>query len=177
MWEGNWRGLPKWFTTLFKCLGIGLYCLAGIFAMFGLWQAVPGPAIAGTVHSFLGFFLFERLKYNFDSAITADEAAEQLGIQRQEFEKLVSENGIRPTHLFNNEPVYNLDSFGDVGVLLRATDGPVEQEQQLLRPARGVPEGGGENLLRPANGRDAALLTNMANSEQAETQTLEQRTS
>lgn len=103
MWTGNWRGLPKWFPWLFKGLGIGLWCLAAVFAVTGLWQAVPGPAIAGCIHLFLGFVLFERFKRQFDASMTVDEGAEQLGVGVDEFKQVVEERGIKPTHLFNDD--------------------------------------------------------------------------
>lgn len=148
MWAGTWRSFPKWFTLLFKCLGIGLLCLAAIFASIGLWQAVPGPAIAGTVHTTLGFVVFERLKRKLDAAMTADEAAKQLGVEEAEFERVVEEKGVLPTHLFNDEPVYNLESFGEVGTLLRATERPEETNQTLLRAAGNVPDESTDRLLR-----------------------------
>ena len=88
----------------------------------------------------MGFVLIERLKRKFDTLMTAEEAAQQLGVKVDEFKQVVEEKGILPSDLFNDEPIYSLDSFGDVGVLLRAAERPAEVEQILLRPAGGVPE-------------------------------------
>lgn len=151
MWEGSWRGTPTWLTTLFKVLGISLLSLSAIFAATGLWQAVVGTAIGGTIHTFLGFVLFERLRYRFEGSLTEEEAADQLGIQPEEFRKLVEENNIRPMHIYNDQPVYNLSSFGDVGTLLRASTPPPERDQTLLQPAGNAPVGSDKVLLRPAD--------------------------
>ena len=81
--------------------------------------------------------------------MTTEVAARQLGMKVEELEQEVETKGIRPTHLFNDEPVYNLESFGDVGVLLRTADRPEEEDRKLLQPAGAAPAGSPDRLLIP----------------------------
>ncbi len=150
MWRGIWRTIPKWFCNSFKALGIGLVCLSAIFASVGLWEAVPGPLIAGTFHTLVGFFFLERMRYKMSCLITAEQAAEQFGVGVQELRKVVDEEGIRPTYILNDDPIYELNSFGDVGILLRSAERPPENDENLLRAVGGVTNGQPDHLLRPA---------------------------
>lgn len=152
MWRGTWRSIPKWFCNLFKVLGIGLICLSGIFALTGIWAAVPGPLIAGCFHSMLAFVFFERFRNRMDSLMTQEQVAEQLGVSVDDVKKAVEEAAIKPEYILNDEPVYGLHAFGDAGLLLRSSEAPVD-DSTLLRAASGLPnDNRTDTLLRPANG-------------------------
>jgi hypothetical protein len=166
-WEGAWRGIPKWFKTIFKCLGIGLLGMSAAFAYFGMWQAVLGPAIAGCCHTFLGYFFWEWLDRKFNASMSVEEAAEQFGMEIDEFKLVVEERGIRPTHYFNDEPVYNLEAFGAVGTLLRAAERPGAADQVLLRPAgAGATNKRTDQLLRPVEGNEARTIVAVDSAEE-----------
>jgi hypothetical protein len=152
MWRGMWRTIPKWFCNLFKALGVGLICLATIFAVTGLWQAVPGPLIAGCFHSVLGFVILERFRNRMNGLVSAEQVAEQFGKSVEEVKRAVEAEGIKPTYILNDEPIYALHAFGDAGILLRSSEPPQESDETLLRAVGpGSPASDSNHLLRPTD--------------------------
>jgi len=163
MWRGLWRTIPKAFCNTFKILGICLITLSAIFASIGLWAAVPGPLIAGTCHSIFGFYFLEKMRRKMDLQMTIEQAAEQLKKDVEDLKKVVEEKQIRPTYILNDEPIYELQSFGPAGILLRATEHQPENDATLLRPAGGNPtESQPDHLLRPAGSESASSLPESA---------------
>jgi len=151
MWRGMWRTIPKAFCNTFKILGISLILLSGIFASVGLWAAVPGPLIAGTCHAIFGFYFLERLRRRMDCQLTLEQVAEQFGRDVEDLKKRVEEEGIRPTYILNDDPIYELQSFGDAGILLRASQHQPDSDASLLRAAGGnAVNAQPDLLLRPS---------------------------
>lgn len=155
-WTGSWtKGAPRWFIIGFMISALTMLTAGIVVSLFAtIKMAAPVLFFVGIVHSLVAGLMW-RQRNNLQKLIPVEEVRERLGVDAQTMQRIAEEKKIKPRTIINDEPMYDLQDFGDVGTLLRAASAPVEPDT-LLRAASASPVTPQEELLRAANQNNAA---------------------
>lgn len=175
-WRGGWKnGPPLWFCRMFLAFGITLLTagiLTGLFASGNASEATTALYLTGTTHSIVSAIMF-RWRRNYEAQMPVEKICERLGVDAETVRQIAVEKDIKPRSIINEQPMYNLHDFGDVGTLLRASEAPVSADT-LLRAVDSAPSSTPqEELLRASSaeptGKKAAAKTTAQTEEKEET--------
>ncbi len=147
VYAGDYRAL-KWGGRLLGSIGPILLCSSLVCLIVGGPLAASGVlALAGTIHSFIGYML-RRQHLGIEALATVEQASKDLQLGPEQIEEVISEQAIKPRVIINGQAYFDPADLGEAATLLRAAPPPPDEE--LLRAAYAGPTDS-DTLLQSAN--------------------------